>query len=131
MPVTTGPGKGQEKPRRSRSAKEPGDHVATERIAFRIPETTAEKLRYWSAKRGMSMNEYVLDAIRRQIAWENQDYPLPTLEQARLNQLVAGFNQLAANQGNLERIITAGFDSLLGLTRGENYLIDDEDGELE
>ena len=61
---------------------------------------------------------------------ENLDYDLPTLEIARLNELVDQVAALAKNSANLERVVTTGFDSLIGLTRGDNYLLDDEDGEL-
>lgn len=101
-----------------------------ERIAFRMPSDVADKLRYYSDKHGISMNEYVLEAFARAIAWENQDYPLPTLEQLRLNQLVDETRSLVTRIQNLEHVTVNGFDSLLGLSRGDSYLLDPEDGEL-
>ncbi len=103
---------------------------ATERIAFRMPEIMAEHLRYWSKKHGVSMNEYALEAFARAIAWENQDYPLPTLEQQRLNQMLDEMKAMTTSLRNLEHVTVTGFDSLLGLTRGDSYLMDEEDGEL-
>jgi uncharacterized protein (DUF1778 family) len=104
--------------------------TAGERIAFRFSKDDADKLRYWADKRGVSMNEYLLQALARQIAWENEDYPLPTLEQARLNQLIDEMKALTTQNRNLEHVVTAGFESLLLLTRGDSYLMDDESGEL-
>lgn len=104
--------------------------TSTERIAFRLPDEVAERLRYWADKRGVSMNEYVVEAIVRSIAWENQDYPLPTLEQARLNQLIDEMRSLATGVRNVEHVIVSGFDSLLGLAKGDSSYLLDEDGEL-
>ena len=71
----------------------------------------------------------VEEAIRR----ENRDYDLPTLETARLAQLVDAIGAMSANLRNLEHIVVDGFDQFVRLTRGENYLdlhdsvYDDED----
>ena len=75
------------------------------------------------------MNEYILEAIDRQIAYENRDYDLPTAEINRLNQLTDLILTLSSNVKNLEDVTISGFDSLLGLTRGDNYLLE-EDGDV-
>ena len=62
-------------------------------------------------------------AIKR----ENKDYDLPSLEAARLNQLVDGMEVLSFNVANLEHIVSSSMASLLSLSRGENYLEDDTD----
>lgn len=86
---------------------------------------------YWADRRGFpSVNEYVAEAVIEKIRRENQDYELPTLEIARLNQLVDEQKALSSNVANLERVLTSGLDSLLNMTRGSNYLLDEEDGEL-
>ena len=64
------------------------------------------------------------------IAYENKDYDLPDLEQARLNQLIDNMAVLSSNIHSLENVITSGFDSLLGLVKGDNYLLEHEDGEI-
>ena len=90
-----------------------------------------ERLVYWADKKGVSINQYLGDSIARSIAWENQDYPLPTLEQARLNQLIDQMAVLSSNVKSMEGVLVSGMDSLLGLTRGDNYLLDhQEDGEI-
>lgn len=70
------------------------------------------------------------EAIEEKIRRENGDYDLPTLEIARLGQLIDQMASLSTNVANLERVTVTGFDSLMGLTRGDNYLLDDEDGEI-
>jgi hypothetical protein len=78
----------------------------------------------------MSANEYMEEALQQAIAHENRDYDLPTAEIARLNQLVDVVTNLSSNIKSLEDVTVSGFDSLLGLTRGDNYLLEQEDGEL-
>jgi len=98
---------------------------------IRLSADDKQRVQYWADRRGFaSANEYVAEAVAEKIRRENQDYELPTLEIARLNQLIDEIKALSTNQANLEMVITKGFDSLIGLTRGGNYLLDDEDGEL-
>lgn len=103
-----------------------------ERLPVRLHKDVKARLEYWADKGGYaSANEYVVDAIVEKIRRENQDYDLPTLEIARLNQVVDEMRAMSINVANLERVITSGFDSLIGMTRGDNYLLDAEDGELD
>lgn len=102
----------------------------TKRVTATITSEMFERLQYWSDKKGISINQYLNEALEKAIAYENQDYPLPTLEQARLNQLIDAMAVLSQNVKSMEAVVTSGFDSLLGLTRGDNYLLDHEDGEI-
>lgn len=104
--------------------------VPVRRITATIPEEMYQRLQYWSDKKGISINQYLCDSIEQAIAYENQDYPLPTLEQARLNQLIDVINVLSSNVKSMESVVSSGFDSLLGLTRGDNFLLEHEDGEI-
>ncbi|MFC9755215.1 hypothetical protein [Streptomyces sp. NPDC056921] len=97
----------------------------------RLDPDDKQRAKYWADKRGYSsVNEYVAEAVVEKIRRENLDYDLPTLEIARLNELIDQVKALSTNNANLERVVTQGFDSLIGLTRGDNYLLDNEDGEL-
>ncbi|QWF85783.1 hypothetical protein [Amycolatopsis sp. CA-230715] len=90
-----------------------------------------QRAEYWADKRGFSsVNEYAAEAVADQIRRENLDYDLPTLEIARVNELTDRMAACETNLANLVHVCTQGFDSLIGLTRGDNYLLDDEDGEL-
>ncbi|MGH3977087.1 MAG: hypothetical protein ACRDS9_27795 [Pseudonocardiaceae bacterium] len=97
---------------------------------LRLDPDLRQRLEYWSSRHGISMNEYATEAVEAAIRRENGDYDLPTLEIARLNQLVDEMRALSTNSANLERVVVRGFESLIGLTRGDNYLLDPEDGEL-
>ena len=96
------------------------------RVSVTLDEELYERLKYWSDKREMSLNEYFKESLEHMIAYENRDYDLPTAEIARLNQLTDLILTLSSNQESLEQVIISGFDSLLGLTRGDNYLLDGE-----
>lgn len=101
------------------------------RLTVRIPEDEFQRLQYWADLNQVDINEYVLEAIELKIKYENKDYDLPTLEVQRLNQIIDVVGTLSSNVQSLEHIVTSGFDSLLGLTRGDNYLLEDEDGDIE
>lgn len=100
------------------------------RIYTRLTEDEYEQAKHFAVKHGVPLHEYVHNAVLQAIAWENRDYDLPTAEIQRLNQLVDTIMVLSSDVESLERVITSGFDSLIGLTRGNNYLLDEEDGEL-
>ena len=97
---------------------------------MRLTDDEYQQLKYWAAKEEVSINEWMTETIQRSIKFKNGDYDLPTLEQQRLNQLIDAITVLSSNTQSLENIVISGFDSLLGLTRGDNYLIEDEDGEI-
>lgn len=106
--------------------------AAPERVrkTLRFHPDTVQRVSYWASKRNLDENDYLVLAVEEKIARENGDYDLPTLEAQRLNQLVDEQKANTTNLANLERIVVAGFDSLLSLTRGDNYLLEDESGEL-
>jgi ribosomal protein L15 len=126
-----GPSRSASRPRPGQGTADRGGHDRRERVFFRLSSQEKQRAEYWASKRGFSsVNEYFAEAVAEQIRRENLDYDLPTLEIARLNELVDQVKALSMNTANLERVVTQGFDSLIGLTRGDNYLLDEEDGEL-
>lgn len=100
------------------------------RIALRAHPDTLERAEYWAKRAGVSVNEWIVEALEERIDRINGNYDLPTLEIARLNQLVDNQRAMTANVANLERVVVSMSESILGLARGDNYLMDDEDGEL-
>ena len=102
----------------------------TKRVTATVTDTTYERLCYWAEKNGVSINQYLNEAIDMKIAYDNRDYPLTTLEQARLNQLIDSQAVLSANVKSLEDVVVSMADSLIGLTKGDNYLLQHQDGEL-
>ena len=116
--------------------KEPGGQAAgvkkrrTDRLNMRIHPDQHERLDYWADRYGISKSEYMAEALDQKIAWENKDYPLPTLEQHRLNQLIGEIASLVSTVNSLQQMVSAGFDTIQTLTRGDSPLLDDDDGEL-
>ncbi len=100
------------------------------RFTATVDEETYQQVMYWSKKNKLSLSELLREAIDRYIAYQNKDYDLPTLEIQRLNQLIDSISTLSSNVSSLEKVTVSGFDSLISLTRGDNYLLDAEDGEL-
>ena len=99
---------------------------SSNRVTACLTDDDFERVKYWAEKKGMSINDFVRYSIDLAIKRENKDYDLPSLEAARLNQIIDALNALTFNTAALENIVTSGFDSLLRLTRGENYLLDDD-----
>lgn len=102
----------------------------THRVTTTLLDEEFKVLQYWADRNQVSINDYIHESIDLAIRHENGDYDLPTLEVARLNQLIDTITVLSSNVQSLERIVISGFDSLLGLTRGDNYLLENEDGEI-
>lgn len=100
------------------------------RLTATVKEEEFKQVEYWAQKHDCSINDYLREAVLAAIRRENGDYDLPTLEQQRLNQIVDTLNVLSENQQSLEQVILTGFDSLLGLCKGDNYLLEKEDGEI-
>lgn len=100
------------------------------RVTVTLTGEQFERLKYWAKQHDCSINEYLNDAVDLAIRHENRDYNLPEMEVQRLNQLLDIVTSLACDVQSLTSVATSGFKSLLGLTRGDNYLLDnDEDGD--
>ena len=97
------------------------------RVTLRFSQDDYRALCYWAEKGGYSLSEFIPVLLHRYAAIENGDYQLPTLEQRRLNQLIELITALSQDVHTLENVVTSGFDSLLGLTRGDNYLFEQSD----
>lgn len=100
------------------------------RVTVTLSSDEYQQLQYWANKKEMSVNDFLRMAIQFRIAWENRDYDLAPLEVQRMNQLVDVVVAMSQNVKNLESVLVSGFDSLLGLTRGDNYLLEEESGDI-
>ena len=96
-------------------------------MTVRLDSAEYETVRFWSSKIGISENDFVREAIALKIRHTNGDYDLPTAEIQRLNQLIDLIGSLSSNISNLEDVTVSGFQSLISLTRGDNYLLDNDD----
>lgn len=112
-------------------AKKNMTNLDVHRVTLRLNDKDYDRLSYWADKHGVSVNEFVPMLLDRWVSIENGDYQLPTLEQARLNQLIEVIVGMSSNVQSLESVVINGFDSLLKLTKGDNYLLEHEDGEVD
>lgn len=97
------------------------------RVTLRIKDDLYENLKYWANKNDMNINDYLIECIQTRIDFENGNYHVPDLMITRLTQLVDGYASLVDNFNQLEDVCNAGFKSIVDLTRGANYLMDDGD----
>lgn len=104
--------------------------MAEHRLTLRFSDDDFLKLQHWARKRDMSANDFVREAVEFRINWLLKDYDLAPMEIERLNQIVDIVTVLSQNIHSLEGVVTSGFDSLLGLTRGDNYLLDEDGGDV-
>lgn len=100
------------------------------RVTATLSDEEYVRAKYWADKKGITINDYIRESMIFRNKWEMGDVDLPTLEIQRLNQLIDGMTILSSNVHSLEQVITSGFDSLLGLTRGDNYLLEQVDGDI-
>lgn len=112
-----------EKPKEQRVKK-------TARHNMRLYPDDSNYLTFWSERFGMDQTEFLIAAMYHYVKWRNQDYDLPTAEVQRLNQMVDAVNSLVTSHEHLEKSVIHGFDAMLGIIRGDNYLVEEEDGEL-
>lgn len=114
-----------------KNAKKGADRAKkTERHNMRLYPDDSRFLVYWADQFGMDQTEFLITAMRHYVKWRNQDYELPTAEIQRLNQMVDAVQSLVVAHGHLETSVVSGFDAMLGIIRGDNYLVEEEDGEL-
>lgn len=99
------------------------------RLTVRLREADFQKLSYWAEHEGCSMSELIVVMLDQYAGIKSGNYELPTLEIRRLNQLIDAQTSMSQNLQSLEQIVVRGFDSLLGLTRGDNYLLEAESSE--
>ena len=108
-------------------ARKPED----KRVTATIDVDTYDKMQYIADKKNISISEFLRDAIDLKIRYENEDYyPLAKIEAQRINQIVDHISVLSSNIRNLENVTIEGFSSLLNLTKGDNYLYDEEEDVL-
>lgn len=96
------------------------------RISVRVSPDDYERLSYWAKRHDMTLSDYLYDAIETMLALENGDLDLPQVGMQRLSQVTEALTALEKSNESLEQVVTKGFESLMGLTRGSAYLADYE-----
>lgn len=101
----------------------------SERHSMRLYPQDFDTLVYWSERFDMDRTELLVTAMHHYIKHRNGDYDIPTAEIQRLNQLVDAMNSLVATNETLQTTITSGFNGLMGVVRGDNYLVEPDKGD--
>ena len=105
-----------------------GDSI--HRLTLRIGDKDYEKLKYWAERENLSVNEFVVRMLDFYVRAKNEDYDMVPLSLARQNQMIDMLTAFGQDLSSLMSIVVDGFGSLTNLTRGENYLLEPEDGEI-
>ena len=113
--------------------KSEGKHGSdsTVRVTLRMSKDVHDKLKYWADKKEYSVNDFVPMLVDYYAAVHSGDYELPSLEAQRTNQMVELVESLRKDVQALQGLVIGGFNSLLRLTHGDNYLLEaQETGEF-
>lgn len=97
------------------------------RVTLRMDDNFYNMVKYWANKENMSVNNFLLYCIETTMDLKNGNYHIPDLLITRLTQLIESNYILTENFQQLEDVCNQGFKSLIDLTRGANYLMDDGD----
>lgn len=100
------------------------------RVSVRLDDDDYQRLMYWAKRRDESVSDYLRDAIDTMVALENHDFDIPSAMDQRMNQLVETTAALSSEVHELQRIAVSGFESLINVTNGDNYLSDLDEGIL-
>lgn len=99
------------------------------RATLRFDSDTHQRAIYWADRKGISLSAYAEEAIREKIDRDNGVHVIPnSLLDNRLNQIVDQLSSFARELANNTTVVTSGFDTIIGMTRGDSYLSDDLDG---
>lgn len=96
------------------------------RQSLRFYESDYEKFKFWAAEKGVSVNEFIVMAVNQYIAIENGNYPLETLEQQRLNQLIDEMRSMSDNMKSLSSVVLSSMSSITQLANGSNFMLESD-----
>lgn len=117
---------GTKKIKKQKSVKE----IKSARASMRLLSEDKAFIAYWAQVYDMDSTELMMRAVRHYVGWKNQDFDLPTAETQRLNQLIDAMENMASSNDRLANTVTNGFDAMMGIMRGDNYLLEPENGDL-
>ena len=100
-----------------------------ERVSFALPKELLLAIDQWAKEYGCSRTEFIILALERQVDWSNKNFDIPSAMEKRINQLIDTIIVLSENVKSLEDLTISGFDSLVNLTRGDNYLLEETEDE--
>ena len=99
-------------------------------VQLTIPVETHEKLRFWAGQADVPVVEYIREAIELKLGFEVGDFPMTTLHERRMNEMIDQMNGQRTSMDALAKVVVDMADSLTGLARGDNDYLADENGEI-
>lgn len=101
------------------------------RLTLRIDDVTKRNAEFWanhSSAGAMSLNEFIVDAVEEKIARLSGHIPdMDNIVVNRLNQMQDSFDGLRSDINNVQAVVVNGFDSIVAMGNGGNFLLDDFD----
>lgn len=96
------------------------------RVECRFDEDLRDDIDYYAKKVGLSRNEFIAESARYYIKYIQNDFDVPLAMVQRTNQLVDLVASLNGRLDSLEDTTKSGIQSIIQLTRGDNYLLDND-----
>ena len=91
------------------------------KIYVDLDRDVADLADYWQRKKNFaSRKDFITAAIKLYIAIQNQDYDLPTMEIARINQIVETLRNQTDELHALRKAVNNGFSTILDLTNEDD-----------
>ena len=92
------------------------------RITATLDHATYVRMQQWADAKGISINDFLREAVELKIRFENRNYPLPALEIIRLSELVEEVKALSTNMRALEITVHTGVGALMDAATGMNCI---------
>lgn len=96
------------------------------RLTVRMPKQFGAEVEYWASAQGISQNEFAADALFEKVLRCKGDHIADANSEtvAVINQFTDRMAALEYSVNHLTRIIMTVANSVMLLTRGDNYLLD-------
>ena len=104
------------------SGRHSSDAQELKRLNLRLPMDMFKRIEYWSQRHGLSMNDYLIEAIDHAIKYENMDYELPHFEAIRAQQDRDMLVAMSHKMDHIESMVSASNEHLMLLMSGGNYV---------
>lgn len=96
------------------------------RLECRFEADLADKIEYFAQKEGLSKTDFLEEAAKYYIAYLMGDFDISSPMVQRLNQMLEVMIGVDSRLSGLEDTTRAGLQSIMQLSRGENYLLTDD-----
>ena len=107
------------------------DNEIAVRVTVTLSADMLMKLSYWAQKHGITINQYIADAVSFSVRKNAEGYKKPTQECDRANKCCELILKTNKAVSGMNKIIISGFDTLLSVTRGYNMFLREEDGDID